>query len=36
MKVKQSGKFQHFSISKGYKIYHHGKLKRDGDSFIKK
>jgi hypothetical protein len=36
MQVKQGGNFHHFSISKTYKWYDHGKLKRDGDLFIEK
>jgi hypothetical protein len=36
MQVKQSGNFHHSSISKAYKRYHRGKLKRYGDSFIEK
>jgi hypothetical protein len=36
MQAKQSGNFHHLFISKAYKRYHRGKLKRDGDSFIEK
>jgi hypothetical protein len=36
MKGKQSGNFYHLSISKTYKWYYRGKLKRDGDSFVEK
>jgi hypothetical protein len=36
MQLKQNDNFRHFSISKAYKWYHRGKLKRYGDSFIEK